>query len=207
MRAEAETKHRQLRASRGATLVEYALGVALLVVASLVGLNFLTDSATTEANAQADCISTRPPPTSCVRKPAPAATTPTTPAPTVTSTTLTPTPTDPPPTTQPPPKSSATAGTALLVKNPDGTWKVTAPITITATGGAPVPGAVVTGRVVLGRQPILVECTTDGAGTCNLVLDPIPADVTTARLEIVGLQADPPGVGAPYPAWDLTKPT
>ncbi len=49
-------------ASRGATLVEYALVFSLLVVVGLASYEFLTDRADAEIGNQADCVSDRPPP-------------------------------------------------------------------------------------------------------------------------------------------------
>jgi hypothetical protein len=49
----------------GATLVEYAVIVALLVVVSIPAINFLTDRADDQVAVQADCVSMRPPPPSC----------------------------------------------------------------------------------------------------------------------------------------------
>jgi Flp pilus assembly pilin Flp len=53
------------RGHRGATLVEYALGIALVVVVAIPAVNWLSGNADKETNNQAECISTRPPPASC----------------------------------------------------------------------------------------------------------------------------------------------
>ncbi len=197
---------RGMRSDRGASLVEYGLGVALIVVASLVAMNFLSTSAADQAAKESDCISSRPPPASCVRTPVPGVTTPTSTAVPPTSTTLTPPSTDPPPTTAPPPQSSLTAGVATLTVRGDGTWVISAPVTVKDRADAPVAGAVVTARIILGRQPILVECTTDAAGTCALVVDPIPTDVTSATLTVVAVVSNPPAASGSFPHWDVTKP-
>jgi Flp pilus assembly pilin Flp len=53
------------RREKGATLVEYALIVALVVGVSIAGLNVLTSSASNEVASTADCVSKRPQPASC----------------------------------------------------------------------------------------------------------------------------------------------
>lgn len=187
---------REQKRDTGATMVEYALGAALILVVGIGAFNFLSSEATQQANTQADCISTRPPPQSCVRTPVPAAAAPTTTgvAPT---TTLTPPSTDPPitTTTTTPPESNVVGGPAisqLIPGDPLGRWQVSAPITITDPGGAPVAGAVVEGRIELGRQPFVVGCTTDAAGVCNIEFGPIPAAETSLRLVVVSVQSTPP---------------
>jgi type II secretory pathway pseudopilin PulG len=194
------------RGTRGATLTEYALGVSVLVVASLMALSWLSTQAGKEAEAQADCISTRPPPTTCVQSPVPAPTTSSPPSSAPTTTSGGPAPTDPETTTTtaPPPTASATGGSATTELLADGTWKVTAPVAI-AVDGTPVEGARVSARLVVGRQPLLVECTTDVNGACSLVVEPIPADVDSTRLTVLSVVSDPRVTGT-LPAWDLTKP-
>lgn len=59
------------RREAGATLVEYSLIVALLVVTSIGVLDFLTERANDQVNNQADCVSTRPPPPECQAPPVP----------------------------------------------------------------------------------------------------------------------------------------
>jgi hypothetical protein len=190
-------------------MVEYALGFALLIVAGIVAFNFLDSAADQQANAQADCISMRPPPTSCVRTPVPA---PTTSAPSgsaTTSSTLSPSPTDPTTTTTttPPPESSLTAGAATVANGAGGTWQVSAPVTVRDDQGNPVAGATIAGRVLVGRQPVLTECTTAADGTCSLALTDIPGDVTEVSMSVVEVRAEPPAAGGPYPSWNLTKPS
>ncbi|MCU0311184.1 MAG: carboxypeptidase-like regulatory domain-containing protein [Acidimicrobiales bacterium] len=191
----------------GATLVEYALGAALILVVGIGAFNFLSSEATQQANTQAECISSRPPPPGCVRTPVPAPVGPTTTgvAPT---TTLTPPSTDPPAsttTTAPPPTSTVVGGPAvsqIIVGDPLGRWEISAPITVTDPGGQPVAGAVVEGRIELGRQPFVVGCTTDAAGTCNITFGPIPAGETSLRLTVVSVQSDPPAA-LPLPVYPV----
>ena len=198
---------REQKRDTGATIVEYALGAALILVVGIGAFNFLSSEATQQANTQADCISTRPPPPSCVRTPVPAPAAPTTTgvAPT---TTLTPPSTDPPPTTtttSPPPESTVVGGPAisqLIPGDPLGRWQVSAPITITDPGGAAVAGAVVEARIELGRQPFVVGCTTDAAGVCNIEFGPIPAAETSLRLVVVSVQSTPPAA-LPLPVYPV----
>ncbi len=60
---------RRVAGQRGAALVEYALAVSLLVVASIGAVQFLEDETAAEVDNQADCLSTRPPPTTCQAEP------------------------------------------------------------------------------------------------------------------------------------------
>jgi hypothetical protein len=96
--------------SRGATVVEYALIVAVMVAASVVAIQFLTDQGSAEVASEADCVSTRPPPESCI---AAAVTTSTTVDPVSTVTTEAPTTTTSTSTTTtaPPSSSSSTSST------------------------------------------------------------------------------------------------
>jgi Flp pilus assembly pilin Flp len=107
------------RSDGGATLVEYALIVALVVVASFGAIQFLTNQSEAEVATQADCVSTRPPPPSCQPRAvttAPPASSPSTPTSTIpadtttttesTTTTTTTTTTAPPPATTPPPATA-----------------------------------------------------------------------------------------------------
>ncbi|MGB3411408.1 MAG: hypothetical protein WBA45_09415 [Microthrixaceae bacterium] len=48
-----------LRRERGATLVEYTLLIALLVIPTLVGINFIKSGAQTEVNRTATGISSK----------------------------------------------------------------------------------------------------------------------------------------------------
>ncbi|MCD9622650.1 hypothetical protein [Rhabdothermincola salaria] len=75
------------RRDRGATLVEYALILALVVVAAVASIQFLTNQSEAEVANQADCVSTRPPPPSCQAR---AVTTTTTTIPPETTTTIAP---------------------------------------------------------------------------------------------------------------------
>ena len=122
---------------------------------------------------------TRPPPPSCVRTPVPAPARLTRPLAWRPTTTLTPPSTDPPitTTTTPPPCRPSWAvrpSASSSLGDPLGRWQVTAPITVTDPDGAPVAGAVVEGRIELGRQPFVVGCTTDAAGVCNIEFGPDP---------------------------------
>ncbi len=195
---------------RGASLAEYAIGFSLVVVVGLVSFNYLSDVSSDQANAQADCISSRPPPASCVREPVPAPTTTTTQDPSSTTTTLTPPSTDPPPTTAPPPKSTIDWGAALAgavaTLNGDGTWKASVPITIVADSPAgPVEGAVVRAIVTIGAQSFATECTSDAAGLCTLEFDAIPADQPDLTMTVNSVQSVPP-FQPPYQGFTFTKP-
>ncbi len=72
------------RSDPGATLVEYALVLVALVVGLLVVLASLEDQSRAEVTNEFDCISDRPPPVSCQKRPIT-----TTTASTITATTVT----------------------------------------------------------------------------------------------------------------------
>jgi len=188
----------------GATLVEYVLGASLIIVFALGGIGFLSSRATAQASSQANCISTRPPPPSCVRTPVPA-----TVAPTTTgvgpTTTLTPPSTDPSTTTTAPPQSTVAAGSVTIIGAANAPWSISLPMTVLDAGGQPLAGAVITGRVLLGRQPFNVGCTTDVTGTCNVTFGPIPAAQTTLNLAILTVDSTPPAA-LPLPAFTITRP-
>lgn len=204
------SRHEQ-QSDAGVSLVEYALGVALIIVAGLGAFQYLSNQASRQSTQQAACISTRPPPPSCVRTPVPGPTTTTTVDPASTTTTLTPPSTDPPPTTTQPPRATVTPGTGVATKNLDGSWRISAPITITDPASQPVAGAVVTARVLIGVQAYTVQCTTDLTGACNLVLggtsatDSIPATDTTATITVQSVQSNPAASG-PFPNYSFTRP-
>ena len=67
MRALRKLLTPRTRREHGATLVEYALILAVVVVGGLGAIRYLTDQGSAEVADQADCVSTRPPPPSCIR--------------------------------------------------------------------------------------------------------------------------------------------
>jgi Flp pilus assembly pilin Flp len=114
------------RREKGATLVEYALIVALVVGVSIAGLNVLTSSASNEVASTADCVSKRPQPASCTTSATdptttvasvPASSTTTTAPPPATTTTTAP----PTTTTTAPPTTTTAAPTTTTTAAP--TWK------------------------------------------------------------------------------------
>jgi Flp pilus assembly pilin Flp len=78
----------RVRRELGATLVEYSLILAVVVVGAIGAISYLADRGSAEVADQADCVSTRPPPPSCIRA---SVTTVTTVTPPSTSTTEAPT--------------------------------------------------------------------------------------------------------------------
>lgn len=119
---QATRRFGRLRGSVGATLVEYSLIIALVVVPSIGAMNYLTKQANKETNNQADCISTRPPPPSCQVRPVTTTTTAGDPA---TSTTSTPSSTVPP--------SSTTSSTTSSTVSPSSTTSTVPPSTAPPT--------------------------------------------------------------------------
>jgi hypothetical protein len=163
---------KRLTGSRGATMVEYALIGALLVVASIGAIEWLSGQSEAETEQQAECISARPPPPGC-QIPSAATTTSTSiggPPPTSATTTL------PPPI--PPPSETEPVDPGNVVPGPGpNTWAITGPIFTVQTGDDPpfpIQGAVIQFRfevqdpttgewVVIETQP----CTTGTNGQCS----------------------------------------
>lgn len=183
------------RAERGATLVEYVLIVAAVVGLGLLAIRFLTSEGSAEVASQADCVSTRPPPPSCIRPVLTTTTTvvapstSTTEAPTTTTTappTTTTTTTAPSSTTTAAPTTSTTAparqwgGDASFDNNvervypsgPNGQWYFRVDINLNDARGYNDSNVVVEVRYTI-TDPVnggtgVVTCTTDNRGDCTL---------------------------------------
>lgn len=165
---------------RGATLVEYALVVSLLLVGSLAAIDRVTEATSDEIGNQADCIETRPPRPECQLSPVLPTTT------TVPPPTSTPTPPDEAP---PQPYLSefvyewTADGTALVLTT---MVEVAEPAEVTV--GEPVLGAVVMVEFRMFSGPPYEEvgwfnetCTTDDTGTCSISLF---TDPSVTRVEV-----------------------
>lgn len=178
---------------RGATLVEYALVVALLVVGAIGAIQFLQREGSAEVAAQADCVSTRPPPPSCQIR---AVTTSTTRDPSSPTTTTggsggtgNPNPDEEPDpgsttsTTSATTTTSTSTSTTAPVPRPAGvrlaatgqnwwfTWGLRARATVEDQFGDPYQGAVVLFRwSSAGGGTGTGSCTTDGNGVCTVDL-------------------------------------
>jgi hypothetical protein len=190
----------------GATLSEYALGFSVVAVVALISGSYLTSASEEEAQNQADCVSMRPPPTTCLREPVPAP--PTSPGPTgsVTSSTATPPPTDPPPTTPPPPQGDFTPGTATLTRdNVAGTWTISWPFTVVDQGNTPVADAEIRGVVTIGPQSYSISCLTDAGGACALAFADIPVADASVDIRVISINSVP-AVPGPYPTGTFTVP-
>ena len=140
---------------RGATLVEYALVFAMLIVGSLGAIQFLTDNAKEQINNNADCVSKRPPPVECQ-----------TPAQSV--------PDDyedfPPTTLYVPPASSGTAQFQSTAWN-SGTGKITGTARVRAgTPATGVEGAVVYLKWTCGGATFYDTVTTDSSKDTDLTV-------------------------------------
>jgi Flp pilus assembly pilin Flp len=169
------------RSDGGATLVEYALIVALVVAASSGAIQFLTDQSEAEVATQADCVSTRPPPPSCQPRavttapPASSPSTPTNPTSTIpadttttteSTTTTTTTTTTPPPATTPPSYElslTTTTGRAGASQN----WSAeVSPIVTNASNGI-VAGVEVRFSWAAGSNTGQGICVTGPDGRCG----------------------------------------
>lgn len=200
-------------ASRGATLVEYALVFSLLVVGALGAMDALTDSASEEIDNQALCVADRPPPTDseaderCHFAPTP-------------TDVITPDPSIVPPTTAPPnPNPDVYVITAGPTdQTTDGGWTVMQPVALTVQRWSdplppsePAPGIRVRARIQLKDpntgdnlpDPGFTDCVTDGAGECTLEYTvPFP-DVLQVTLLVIGVDSpNPPDTMPPMATFD-----
>lgn len=183
-------------ASRGATLVEYALVFSLLVVVSLGAVEFLTNQASDEINNQADCVSARPAPAACAYAPVP-------------SDVTFPDPGFNPPTTVapnpalvptfaviPPGRNDVTVGWAVELD-----VELVLPVhTDPPTDPDPMPGVRVRAEITM-RDPAdptqdlaergFTDCTTGSDGLCTLRYDIPYADVDNVKVRIIGVDTTP----------------
>ena len=181
-----------MRRDQGATLVEYALILAFVVVGSIGAINYLTAEGDDQIENSADCVSERPPPPSCQIR-----------AVTTTSATTSPLPstTLPPTTTTVPPSSQATA----LIISPNPTpAQVIASLTLTTTEpdgeGQPVvvgvAGAVVYFDIVTtapgGNQVTTATCTSAADGSCSMTTALPYSDATSFEIRVVRIDSNPP---------------
>lgn len=214
------------RFERGATMVEYVLIVSLVALGGLVTVRFLTDQGSAEVADQADCVSTRPPPPSCIRpivsttttvvapttSTTEAPTTTTTAAPTTTTTAApaTSTTTSPAPTTTTAaPRFSGSAswrgaGQAYESGN-GGRWYARAELRIRDDRDQNVRNAVVVVRWTI-IDPVnggtgTSECTTGGDGRCEVRVpsgnSSFTGGIGTIRLEIITINGLAAPVGTP----------
>lgn len=187
-------------ASRGATLVEYALIASMFLTGSLVVFEFMNDAAEGEVANQSVCVSTRPPPAECLLSPV---TTTTTLVPTPTTATTVPDPPAPVPTAE---RASAMGGSSAGQP-----WYVTQLVRVTEDSGGeipmpiPVSGVNVRARVRLvapGSETLpytfvpgefFVACVTDINGECEMRFDVPYEDVTRLWFEFTNVDSNPPG--------------
>lgn len=178
------------RGDRGATVVEYALVLALFVVASIAAAQFVEDETGKEVDNQANCLSTRPPPTSCQLAaidpvgggaagnggPNGGGGVPTT----ETAVVL---PAGAPQTTSNGPLFDAEVG-----------------FTLTDTSGQPIPDEVMTARVTVTPPPInpasrageffYVDCVTDNDGSCTFEFNSRFSDVQEVSVDVISAGID-----------------
>ena len=181
---------------RGATLVEYAMVVSLVGVVSLGALEFLQESASTEIENQALCVSDRPPPTGVTGDECQFAPTPTdlvVPDPNVV----------PPTTAAPNPNPDVYAiSSAPSSMTQVGGWTVTVPVSVTRevwqdppAGPLPAAGIEVRARIQMKDpnnpgnnlpDPGFTDCVTNAAGQCDLsYVVPFP-DVVEVTMLVIG---------------------
>ena len=193
-----QPRHRRLRGSLGATLVEYGLIIALVTVPAIGATRYLTSKAKTQTNNQADCVASRPPPVACQTH-ALQPTTTTVPAPSTTTTI-------PVVTTSSPPTTAAPAGTPAW-DVATSTWnKTTNVITLkinlkTTPGNAPIAGAVIVFKMTVtpGGQSFSATCTSDAAGVCQTTWAVPGTDITKVTGTVFSIDSTPPTSSAAYP--------
>lgn len=188
----------RLRNDRGATLVEYALVLALIVVGSIAAINALDSRGREQVVNQAECVSMRPPPPGCQITPITTSTTET--GPPITGSTM-------------PPAEPATP--RLSVSGEARVWNSTSPedylwaefdVRLSrripddyGAGEDPVPGVVIRAEARM-RNPAspahwlpeiaYPSCQTDLSGLCTIRFDVPFDDVRSVRIDI--LSADLP---------------
>ncbi len=170
---------------------EYVLGLAVLVVGVVGAASYLRTQAESQVANQADCISRRPPPSSCQ-------------IPALPSTTTNP----PPPTT-----GTTTPVQADVAWGNGPSWSsgpISGTVTVTDPGGAGLPGAVVWMRIDCGNNgfnsdDLYVTLVTGSSGTIDLAaanitcvppLAAAPAGTQTT-IKIYRVDSDPAAGGLP----------
>jgi hypothetical protein len=185
---------------RGATLPEYALALAALVVAALGAIAALERASSEEVNNQAECVASRPPPPGCQLPPI------------ATTTTVNPSPPPPPP---PPPPADAvgtlTNPSSAYVPGPPGpNWQARTDFTL-SSAGTPIQGAVVRVRVTGPAPfpvapPLYASCTTGATGSCQIVFDVPSTGVGAANVVFRVEDVNIPDEAYPMPTYpgDIT---
>jgi Flp pilus assembly pilin Flp len=205
---------------RGATGVEYALLVSLVVVIAVSSLDYIENANSDQVREQADCVETRPPPVACQLS---AVTTTSSSAPSSSSSSSSTPPTPP----VVPSEGTVTPPAPPTVTDTGSSWEfrldleVTAPAsggggTTTSSLGGPDPGvAGATIKIrftVPGYPQFNYECITDLAGQCSVSLQSIPDNLpnppgtgpTVVTYEIMDVDSTPPTPG-PYPSGSVTE--
>ena len=171
------------RSDRGATLTEYALMFALVVIVVLAGIDRLSDGARNELSSRGETavatgepvgdLSVGSPPTSVTTS-----TPPTTPAGDVVAANV-----------EPIEVTATSAGTGNK-------WNMSVLITVVdTTTGEPLEGAVITGSFEGDTR----SCTTDATGTCPLTRERIPQGTATMSFTLQTVVYENSS-GAPPPA-------
>lgn len=199
----------RMRGSLGVTLVEYALIVALVVIPAIPAVNWLSKTGRSEVASQKDCVSKRPPPTSCQSR---VATTTTTADPSTSSTSI---PTSGS-TVEPPSSSSSSSSSSTSSSS---TTSTTAPppnkatavgkklsstsgqvtVTVKQDAGAPAPGSIVEVTWSFAEdlsQMFYDECVTDASGVCVLTFNAPYTGIKNVYADLF-VTSDPPVTSQP----------
>lgn len=199
------------RVERGVALVEYALVLALFVGASAGAIRYLEDRTGDEVDNQAECISQRPPPTTCQI-----------PAATPSGDPVNPGGPGDPGGGGPPSSSVADISAPSVSAGPPGTPAGTTydiEVTYAITDDSvptpePITGEIVTAQVVVTQSSaahrigefFYVECVTDSSGTCTFEFDSRWGDVDEITIRIVAVGIDTPYDFPDQPASPVGRP-
>ncbi|WP_436794039.1 hypothetical protein [Actinospongicola halichondriae] len=174
-------RNRRDRRDRGVALVEYALVLAILVVGSLGAIQTLEGNAAAEVDNQANCLSTRPPPSSCARAPLQP-----------TTTTMVGQPTT---TTPPAPTADVTAFSAETY-TPDGdAYSIHLELVVRDDMDVALTGETVTIQwTITAASPsnrvgqfFYASCTVDGSGLCVIDFSTVYPEITEISAQVVSV--------------------
>lgn len=201
-------RDRRGRRDRGAAVVEYALVLSLLVVASIGAAQFLEDETADEVDNQADCLSTRPPPVSCQSEPLVAAggNNQSSSGPGGGGGT---------PTSEP----AIIGPTVDVATAPDGArYRVTVGVDLfedpPPPPTIPLEGVVMTAQVTISQSTVpsrigeffYVDCTTDASGHCDFDFDSRFDDVDQVSFDIVAAGIDTAYDFGDFAAFTIDRP-
>jgi hypothetical protein len=181
-------RNRWRNRDRGATLVEYSLITALVLVGSLGAIELLTERGQEETDRQVDCVAERPPRASCQ-------------IPAIVTTTTAMPPSTPTSAPEPPPLPTEASVSDVTTEDlGDGNWSATVTFTVAEVDSDDIPGPPYDGAVVNvawqvpGFPPVAGSCTTNSDGECSVTFVPTELSPTagTVTIRVTNVISDPP---------------